>query len=70
MTASDSSLLYKSPRGMWTAALEGRLTFADFNGDGAMDILFPDSQNREVVLLLNKQVPKRFGSLCDRDPNW
>jgi FG-GAP-like repeat len=49
---------------------DGHATFADFNGDGRIDIAVPNVDLSQVILSLNNQVGRSFGELCTPDPDW
>lgn len=49
---------------------DGRAVYADFNGDGTIDIAVPNSRKSQILLSLNVQKLRRPGSLCIVDPDW
>jgi integrin alpha FG-GAP repeat containing protein 1 len=49
---------------------DGRAVFADFNGDGTMDIAYPNAQLHHIMLTLNEQPPREFGKLCQEPQDW
>jgi integrin alpha FG-GAP repeat containing protein 1 len=56
---------------VWSlTAGDGRAVFADFNGDGTMDIAVPNSGRARVRLSLNEQRDRPFGELCTADTSW
>lgn len=44
--------------------------FADFNGDGSIDILVPNPQRETLSIALNLQQSRQRGNLCSADPQW
>ncbi|KAA8493578.1 T-cell immunomodulatory protein-like [Porphyridium purpureum] len=49
---------------------DGRLAFADFNGDGTIDIAFHNVRQNTINVLVNVQRIRTYGQLCEPDPHW
>jgi integrin alpha FG-GAP repeat containing protein 1 len=49
---------------------DGRVVFADFNGDGTMDIAHSNNDHRQLRISLNEQPSRKFGQLCTDPQDW
>lgn len=62
------TLLDKS---IWDAASgDGRATFADFNGDGTVDIAVPNTEDEELRISYNIRESHDSRKLCSTYPEW
>lgn len=62
------TLLDKS---IWDAASgDGRATFADFNGDGTVDIAVPNAEDEELRISYNIRESHGSRKLCSTHPEW
>lgn len=46
------------------------LAFADFDGDGTLDIGVPNSNRRDMSVYINRQKRRKSGEACSRDKEW
>lgn len=59
------------PRSVWAAnSGDGRATFADFNGDGAIDVAVPNAHARNLRISFLSRRPRLGRRLCAADPRW
>lgn len=65
----DSERLLILNASVWSPG-DSRATFADFNGDGSIDIAVPNSFEREVRISYNMRRPRHRKKLCAVDPGW
>lgn len=49
---------------------DGAIAFADFNGDGTIDLAVPNRNRRDLLVFLNQQRARLFGELCTADPTF
>lgn len=56
---------------IWSVASgDGKACFADFNGDGTIDIGVPNMEDGEVRISYNMRTPGQSTQLCSVDPTW
>lgn len=67
----DTDSFVALSKDVWDAETgDGRAVFADFNGDGTIDVAVPNSELSVIRLSLNEQADRKFGRLCTQDLNW
>jgi FG-GAP-like repeat len=49
---------------------DASLTFADFNGDGTIDMAVPNRNRNDLLVFLNLQTSRVNTDLCSRDEEW
>mmetsp|Transcript_6445 Transcript_6445/g.27405 ORF Transcript_6445/g.27405 Transcript_6445/m.27405 type:complete len:608 (-) Transcript_6445:1536-3359(-) len=70
MSESDSEIYMVYDSSLYDPGTDGRILFADFNGDGCTDLVFPNHASRQFIMLSNVQKPRKYGAVCDLDPEW
>lgn len=58
-------------KSIWDSASgDGRATFADFNGDGTVDIAVPNAEDEELRISYNVRESHARRKLCSTHPEW
>jgi len=70
MSESDSEMYKVFDSSLYDPGTNGRILFADFNGDGSADLIFPNRALKQFIMLSNVQKPRKYGAICDLDPEW
>jgi len=71
LRASDTTAFRQIGLDAWNPdEADGQIVFADFNGDGTIDLAFHNEDEGHIRILLNLQFPRKYGLLCIPDNKW